>query len=197
MLAGIQHHEDQAWERLFRVWCPVIYDRCRRGGVPAHDAEDVVQNVFLKVAARIDKFERKTFRGWIEAITRTTIADYFRAKQHRPIGFGGSGSYISKIPDSDAAPLPDLDSGSSDDLREPSQADTDSLILQGLLNVVRNDFDERTFEAFWRTAVNGEPTKQVAQDLKMSVEAVRQAKCRVLRRLREEAHGMRASDADN
>jgi RNA polymerase sigma-70 factor (ECF subfamily) len=50
---------------------------------------------------------------------------------------------------------------------------------------VRGEFEERTWQAFWHTAVEGRRPKDVAADLGMSPGAVRVAKCRVLQRLRE------------
>ena len=54
------------------------------------------------------------------------------------------------------------------------------------LNLIRAEFQESTWEAFWRTTVEDQPAKDVAADLGISPGAVRVAKCRVLQRLREE-----------
>ena len=52
--------------------------------------------------------------------------------------------------------------------------------------LVREEFEERTWEAFWRVTVEGQTSTAVADALSMTPAAVRQAKSRVLRRLREE-----------
>ena len=52
--------------------------------------------------------------------------------------------------------------------------------------LIRGEFEERTWAAFWRTVVEGQPAKDVGADLSMSPGAVRVAKSRVLHRLREE-----------
>jgi RNA polymerase sigma-70 factor (ECF subfamily) len=54
------------------------------------------------------------------------------------------------------------------------------------LDLVRGEFENRTWEAFWRTAVEDRPARDVADELGMSVLAVYKAKSRVLRRLRQE-----------
>ena len=54
------------------------------------------------------------------------------------------------------------------------------------LDLIRGEFQERTWQAFWRTAVLDQSPNEVAADLSLSPCAVRVAKCRVLRRLREE-----------
>ena len=60
-----------------------------------------------------------------------------------------------------------------------------SLFFRGL-ELIRAEFEPRTWQAFWRTAVDGQAPKDVAAELAMSPGAVRVAKSRVLHRLREE-----------
>jgi len=59
-------------------------------------------------------------------------------------------------------------------------------LLRRALEMIRDEFEERTWQAFWRTTVDGQAPRDVAADLAMSPGAVRVAKCRVLHRLREE-----------
>ena len=54
-----------------------------------------------------------------------------------------------------------------------------------VLELVRAEFEDRTWQAFWQTAVEERPTREVADGLGMSPTAVRIAKSRVRRRLRE------------
>ena len=54
------------------------------------------------------------------------------------------------------------------------------------LELIRNEFQEHTWHAFWRTAVDGRPAKEVGEELSMRPGAVRVAKSRVLQRLRQE-----------
>ena len=60
------------------------------------------------------------------------------------------------------------------------------LLVRRALGLLRTDFEENTWRAFWRTAVDGLPAAEVADELNMSSAAVRKAKSRVLQRLREE-----------
>ena len=64
-------------------------------------------------------------------------------------------------------------------------ADVHDQVLR-VLEAVRGEFEGRTWQAFLRTAVEGRPPKEVGPELGMSQGAVRVAKSRVLRRLREE-----------
>jgi RNA polymerase sigma-70 factor (ECF subfamily) len=54
------------------------------------------------------------------------------------------------------------------------------------VDLIRAEFDERTWQAFWLTAVENHSGSEAAKLLGMSPGAVRQAKYKVVRRLRQE-----------
>ena len=74
---------------------------------------------------------------------------------------------------------------------EPSEdsirpdAESDAWLSRRVLESIQAEFESRTWQAFWRTTVDGQPPAGVAADLQMSVPAVYMAKSRVLRRLRQ------------
>ena len=55
-------------------------------------------------------------------------------------------------------------------------------LMDRALQVVRAEFEDCTWKAFWRVTVEGCDTAAVAADLGITAGAVRQAKSRVLRR---------------
>jgi len=64
---------------------------------------------------------------------------------------------------------------------------TDSATLMSrALEAIRGDFQQNTWQAFLRTTVQGQSAVDVASELQMTARAVRQAKHRVLQRLREQ-----------
>jgi len=79
-----------------------------------------------------------------------------------------------------AVPEPDL----PDD--DPSEQDVVRRQLRQALEAIRGEFEERTWRAFWEVQMEGRPTDAVGAELGMTAAAVRKAKLRVLRRLREE-----------
>src|SRR5438876_599472 len=57
---------------------------------------------------------------------------------------------------------------------------------------IRGQFQEATWQAFWRTTVDGQSGKDVAQALGISVAAVYLAKSRVMGRLKEAVRQLQA-----
>jgi RNA polymerase sigma-70 factor (ECF subfamily) len=73
------------------------------------------------------------------------------------------------------------------------------LLLRGLLELIRKDFEHKTFQAFLRVAIDGCSPDEVAKELGFrTVGAVHTAKCRVQKRLQEEfkALGFDSSDGN-
>ena len=149
---------------------------CRRFGLDHNDAADVVQDVFAAVARRIEQYRAGSFRGWLWTITRNKLNDRYRKERDQVVAAGGTDAQrrMADIPEQ----LPD-----DSDLH--LSRETDSLILRGI-EFVRSEFEERTWSAFRRSVVDGERTAEIAADMGISANAVRQAKSRVLRRLRAE-----------
>ena len=145
---------------------------------------DVFQDVFRAVAENVGKFRRdqpgQTFRGWLRTITRNKLMDHFRRFRQQPAAQGGStaNAQLQAIPDV----IGYVDALRDD--RTPS-AKEDAVVFRQALDIVRLEFEDRTWQAFWRTAVEGQSARQAASEFGMTSEAVRQAKSRVLRRLRD------------
>jgi RNA polymerase sigma-70 factor, ECF subfamily len=176
LIARAREHDPGAWERMVALYAPLVLHWCRRWGLPAADAADVFQDVFQSVAAHLGGFRRDragdTFRGWLRAITRNKVNDHFRRRQKEPGAVGGSEARVL------LAQLPDVVPADEDE--------AEHVILHRALDLVRDEFEPRTWQAFWRTAVEGRPAGDVGTELGMSAGAVRVAKSRVLHRLRAE-----------
>jgi RNA polymerase sigma-70 factor (ECF subfamily) len=181
LIARVKAREAAAWNRLVDLYGPLVYRWSRAAGVPASDAADVVQEVFRSVAAHINAFRRQregdSFRGWLWTITRNQSRDYFRRRAHRPDAAGGSAAHQRLLE------VPQPESLAAD---EALAGEARSYVLQRALEFIRVEFEDPTWQAFWRTTVDGSPAVDVAAELGLSAGAVRQAKYRVLRRLRQE-----------
>jgi RNA polymerase sigma-70 factor (ECF subfamily) len=167
------------------VYAPLVYRWCRRAGVRADDAPDVVQEVFLAVATHIDRFHRDqpgdSFRGWLWTITHHKAQDYFRGEKRQTRAPGGSSAdeRLCRIPDR-LPSVSELDRSLADD----------TLLAQRVVELIRPEVEDRTWQAFWRLAVDGQSGPDVADELGMSLRAVYQAKYRVLQRIHHELDGL-------
>ena len=85
--------------------------------------------------------------------------------------------------------VPNFDLGDADafvEIDEEQEPSAHREFYERALRLIRNDFEERTWKAFWRSAIDEQSSSQVAEELGMTSVAVRKAKSRVLMRLRAE-----------
>ncbi|HXZ79330.1 MAG TPA: sigma-70 family RNA polymerase sigma factor [Terriglobales bacterium] len=75
-----------AWNEIVSQYHRRIFNICYRFTGSAHDAEDLTQEVFIKVYRTLDTYEveRGSFMTWATTITRNLLVDHFRrSKQDR------------------------------------------------------------------------------------------------------------------
>jgi RNA polymerase sigma-70 factor (ECF subfamily) len=178
LLGRARTGDPASWERLVTLYAPMAYQWCRRRGLHEPDAADIVQDVFQAVAAHLDQFDDRrhsSFRAWLRTITENKIRDHFRRKNAADDAVGGTEAQrrLTQVP----APS----------LTESSVADEawDDGFLHRAVELVRAEFEEKTWQAFWRTAIDGRSPADVGAELAMSSGAVRVAKFRVLKRLHD------------
>jgi RNA polymerase sigma-70 factor (ECF subfamily) len=179
LLAQAKAGDALAWQRLEFLYTPLVRWWCRRHGVSApQDVEDVTQEVFAAVAVKLAGFTpgpAGSFRSWLHTITRHKAADHYRRTCGRPAAAGGSSAqeHLEEVPEADPG------SSTEEDLSSER-----AILVRRALELVRPEFQPRTWEAAWRVAVEGQRPAEVGAALGMSAGAVHTAKSRVLRRLR-------------
>ena len=181
LLDQLRARSPEAWQRLVRLYGPVIYRWCRQSNATAEDASDLVQEVLLAVMVHLPDFRRDgpqdSFSGWLATITRNKVREHYRRRHGRAEARGGSTAQrqMAEIPQ---PPEP---------LEEAIQPDaqSDACLSRRALEMIRAEFEARTWEAFWRVSVGGELPADVASDMGIRVAAVYKAKSRVLGRFRQ------------
>ena len=178
LLDQVRQHNPQAWDKLVALYGPLIFHWCLRRGLSRSDAEDIRQEVFLRVSQGIIHFQKvrasDTFRGWLRVITQRLIIDYSRKQKRSP-----------PIVEIDSAPeLFTLDSSTS--LSEAELDEEQQVLYQRALDLLHQDFAAATIQAFMLTVVEGLAASDVASQLGITVNAVYIAKSRVLNRLRND-----------
>jgi RNA polymerase sigma-70 factor (ECF subfamily) len=169
-----------AWQRLEFLYTPLVRWWCRRHGVwQPQDVEDVTQEVFLAVAGKLAGFTKGpagSFRSWLYTITRHKAQDHYRRRRARPAATGGSAAQdrLEKLPET-----------TSENSVTEHRVSERAILVRRALEMVRPEFQPRTWQAAWQVVVEGQRPVEVAAALGMSAGAVYTAKSRVLGRLRE------------
>src|SRR5262249_46857613 len=150
-----------------------------RHGLQDADAADLAQETLRHVLRAAPGFvydpARGSFRGWLFTIARNEIRKFAARAARRTAATGDTNLrlLLEAHPD-----------------REPDPGEWDREYQLHLFHWaagrVQAAFQDRTWQAFWRTVVQGEDIDAVARELGMTCGAVYIARSRVASRIREE-----------
>lgn len=174
-------HDQDAWERFVDLYAPLVYGFLRKRGLQDADAADLTQEVLRQVAVAAQRFEyderRGSFRGWLFKIVQNRLTDHWRREGVRERGAGDTSAQqlINELPQPAAL-----------DASAEWEADYQRQLLQFAATIIKRDFSDVTWQAFWKTAVEGQSGKDVAEQLGVSLATVYLAKGRVLTRLKDQ-----------
>jgi RNA polymerase sigma-70 factor (ECF subfamily) len=170
--------DDAAWREFVDLYGPLVYGFARKQGLQHADAADVGQEVLRAVAGAVSRLEydpqRGSFRNWLFTVVRNKLSNWRRARRRRPCDCDDSAAEVLL----EQCPAPAHQEAEW-------EAEWEQRVFAWACAEVRRDVSEKTWQAFWRTAIEDQPGKQVAADLGMSVAAVYLAHSRVLARLKE------------
>lgn len=191
LLARVGDDDSRAWGELVELYAPLLVHWCRRWTLDDATTQDCVQEVFMAVLRSLDQYQPQEgqggFRAWLWTIARHKMIDHQRAGMRGLLATGGSSAlrHIEQLPEK-LSTVESCAEMSPCGLEEPTSAAEVHRLLHRGLHQVRVEFESKTWQAFWRTAVDGLPTAVVADELNLPTGTVRQYRSRVLRRLRQQ-----------
>lgn len=182
LVDGLRNNEASYWERLVTLYGPIVQFWIKRAGVPESQSDDLQQEVLLAVSRNIEGYQHSadvsgSLRRWMWGIARNKINDYRRKEYNRTSAKGGSQA-LSELMDLPDRPFEDSDPELGNQIQMG--------LISRALNILERDFEPKTWQAFVKTVVEEQKSKDVADALGMTSQAVRQARFRVLKRLRDE-----------
>jgi RNA polymerase sigma factor (sigma-70 family) len=83
LLQGCIEGNRRMQEELYRRFSPRMYAVCLRYASNAEEAEDILQEGFIKIFKKLDSFRSEgSFEGWIRRIFVNTAIEQFRRKRY-------------------------------------------------------------------------------------------------------------------
>ena len=169
-----------AWAQFVELYAPPVYGFARRHGLQDADAADLTQDVLRSVSRAFGRGgfnpQLGSFRGWLFTVVRNRLRDVLDGRRRHPQGSGDTAAHerLAAVQDSGGDPATLWDQ------------ECERQLFDWAAEQVRGRFAQATWQAFWRTAVEGESGKGVAAALGMSVAAVYLAKGRVMAAIKEQ-----------
>ena len=182
---GREETDQQAWAEFVRRYGRQIYRWCRRWKLQEADAEDLTQNVLVRLHARLRTFRydpAQSFRAYLKALTHYAWCDLVQGNR-RPGAGSGDSAVLDRLHTVEAR----------DDLVRRLDEEFDQELLAEAAERVRRRVEPHTWEAFRLTALEGLSGAAAAEQLGMKVVTVFKAKSKVQKMLQEEVARLGAS----
>jgi RNA polymerase sigma-70 factor (ECF subfamily) len=168
--------DHQAWQLFIDLYGSLVYAFARQRGLQDADAADLTQEVFQEVARALGSWQydraRGTFRGWLCCVTRRQIGRFLRRAKAQPVGTGDTG-FHQRLHEKEAP----------DDEEAAWESEYRQHLFRLAAEQVRLVVASKTWQAFWKTAVEGADPVEVAAQLELTVGTVYVARSRVQARL--------------
>lgn len=167
------------WEEFVERYGRHIYRWCRQWRLQDADAEDVTQNVLVKLTQALREFTydpSRSFRGWLKTIAHHAWRDFEDSRSRRAQPVGGDGQVQERL----------LALEAREDLAQRLEVAFDLELLETAKVRVRLRVAPHTWEAFQLIALEGLPAAEVAAKVRLQVAMVYVAKCKVQKMIQEE-----------
>lgn len=168
-------------EALHLRYRDVILGWCRRRELSQECAEDVAQEIWLKLLREIHTFDpaKGRFRSWLKAVVNNAVVDYWRRQDRQPVRAGVGGSVFLERLSNLAGPEASAELSVVID----RQAKT---IAAEVLAKVRARLNESTWQSFYLCQVEGRAACEAAKELGIGIASVYKNTYRVKQMLQEE-----------
>jgi RNA polymerase sigma-70 factor (ECF subfamily) len=177
-----------AWAEFVDHYGPRIYAWCRKWNLQEADAQDVTQNVLLKLARKMGEFAydpSRSFRAWLKTLTYHAWADFLDGRRRPGQGSGDSQTLdiLNRVE-------------AREDLVRQLEEEFDRELLEEAMARVRLRVAPQTWQAFVLTALEGLTGAEAAKRIPMQVAQVFVAKRRVQKMLTEEVARLEQSGGE-
>jgi RNA polymerase sigma-70 factor (ECF subfamily) len=169
--------DQAAWAEFVAHYGRKVFQWCLRWRLQGADAQDVTQNVLLKLASCMKSFVYDpglSFRAWLKTVAHHAWRD-FVADQHRA-GLGRGGEGMDRLATVEAR----------EELVQRLEEQFDLELLDMAMKVVRVQVAPHNWKAFCLTELEGVPAVEAARRLEMKVARVYAARSHIQQRLKEE-----------
>ena len=169
-------NDDSSWKEFVETYRGYIFVVIRRMGIDETSAEDLVQQVLVKLWDKLPEFSydsKRRFRSYVATITRNKVNDFvrsLRAEQNR----------IDKKYSDDSLKVIEVP-----EVEVIAQQEWELFIANRALQNIRESFSGNAIEVFERM-LNGEDPEEIAATLEIKKNSVHQLNKRVKEKMIEE-----------
>jgi RNA polymerase sigma-70 factor, ECF subfamily len=175
VILGACQGDPERWREFDAIYRPMLLAFLRRQGLPDFDANDVVQDIFLKLLEKIQTYDREKyrFRSWLFAVAHNTLVDKARRRASYSKAVAGWVANVLRPTASDSRKM-------ADEWVKLHR----TKILSHSLETVRARTSPHVWDCFEQRLLRNRPGAEIAAELKLELNVVYVNAHRVLERVR-------------
>jgi RNA polymerase sigma factor (sigma-70 family) len=182
LLQRIIHDKDEkSWEDFVQYYQGFIYLICRKMDMSHHDADEVVQQVLIKLWNHFPNFEydeSKRFRSWLCRVIQNTGRDFFRK-------INSQSRLKGKVQDQQ------IDKLSLPEVEKVAESEWNDYLASMALENIKPHFSERLIEIFLRL-VEGESAQDLEVEYELKPKVIYVYRKRIRDRLKDEIRRLKS-----
>ena len=167
---------DAAWTEFLCVYEPFLLRLVQKQGTPDRYAADVTQQLLLTIAKSVDRWHPDgkvaSFRRWLGCVARHVVIKFMTRERKQIAGQGGSEFLVQ------------LENITDDSIDAEKIGQYQEELILWATELVRREFREKSWRAFWETEIEGRSVADVSQELGVSTGSVYMSRSRVFARIR-------------
>jgi RNA polymerase sigma-70 factor (ECF subfamily) len=175
VIHGVCQHDPERWREFDSIYRPMLLAFLRKQRLNDSDANDVVQDIFVKLLAKIQTYDREKyrFRTWLFGVARHAMIDFARRRTSRKKAADGWVINVLRATPSDSVKM-----------AEEWAKIHRMKILHHALKTVRNRTSAKTWACFEQRLLRDRPGAEIAAELGLDANRVFVNTSRVLKKVR-------------
>jgi RNA polymerase sigma factor (sigma-70 family) len=169
VIVGVCQQDPERWRDFDSIYRPILFAYLRKRGLEESHADDVVQDIFVKLLSGIHTYERakSKFRSWLFTVAQNTLVDRARRRT----------AYTKAVPGW-AAPM--LRATDSDNVKMAEECVKlhRQKILEHALKTIRKRTSSKVWACFEQHLLRNRRAAEIAAELKIEPNAVYVNGCR-------------------
>jgi len=175
VIAGVCRHDPERWRDFDSIYRPLLFAFLRKQGLKGFEANDAVQDIFVKVLGKIHTYDRAkcSFRSWLFTVAHHTLIDLARRRASQKKALDGWAARMLHATRSDSVKM-----------AEEWFKLHRTKILHHALETVRARTSRRAWACFEQRILRDRAGALVARDLGIEPATVSVNASRVLKKVR-------------
>ena len=165
---------EAAWQRLFNLYAGLVFSIARSKGLNEEEADDVVQDVFIRLAQFLPTFEysrtKGSFRSYLVNLVYNLIIDKWRIHQREDERMKAYKDEVVNMPSAE---------------KDFVEREWQEAALEEALRRIKSEVRPEHYAAFVASAVEGQDTETVMRLYNLSRDNLYQIRKRLTAKLRE------------